>query len=148
MSGVPLQVPPLSFLLFTDASLTCWGAHLLDLPAAGVWPQEEKELHINILEMKVVVLALNTLNSATGESVVLISDNATVAYLKKRGGTVSKMLCDLAQEVILWTELHSGTLTARYIPREKSILGDQLSRPDQVLPMEWSLLPRVFYVIC
>ena len=32
--------------------------------------------------------------------------------------------------------------------RQKSILVDQLSRPDQVLPTEWSLLPRVFNKIC
>ena len=34
---VPLQVPPPSLLLHTDTSLSVWGAHLLDLMAAGVW---------------------------------------------------------------------------------------------------------------
>ena len=47
----------------------------------------------------------------------------------------------------MWSEVYSVALTARYILGEKNILADQLSRPDQVLPMEWSLLPRMFDVI-
>ena len=62
MSRVPPQVPPPS-LLYTDASLTCWDAHLLDLTTAGVWSHGEKEL----LERKVVLLALNAfLDRITG----------------------------------------------------------------------------------
>ena len=56
--GVPLQVPLPSLLLHTDASLSGWGAHLLDLTTAWVWSCKERALHINILEMKAVVLAL------------------------------------------------------------------------------------------
>ena len=83
------------------------------------------------------------------ESVILMSDSATiVAYLKKQRGIVSKALCNLAQEIVLWTEVHSITLSARYIPGKKNVLADQLSCPDQVLPTEWSLLPRVFDAIC
>ena len=49
-----------------------------------------KRLHVNILEMKVVLLVLNSfLNMVVEESVVLMYDNATVvAYLKKQGGSV------------------------------------------------------------
>ena len=45
-----------------------------------------------------VMLALNPfLNSVAGESVVLISNNATVvAYLRKQWCSVSKVLCNLA----------------------------------------------------
>ena len=41
-----------------------------------------------------------------------------------------------------------GLLIARYIPGRKSILLDQLSRPDQILPTEWPLLLGVFKEIC
>ena len=81
MFGVPLHVPPLPLLLHTDASLLGWGTHLLDLTASGgaVWSQEESSLHINVLEMKAVVLALAAfLPQLSGQSVVLMSDNATV----------------------------------------------------------------------
>ena len=39
-------------------------------------------------------------------------------------------------------------LEACYILGKKNILADQLSRPDQILPTEWSLLPRVLDGIC
>ena len=81
--GVPLQVPPLPLLLHTNTSLLSWGAHLLDLMALRVWSQKESSLHINVLEMKAVVLALASfLPQLSGQSVILMSYNATgVAYL-------------------------------------------------------------------
>ena len=69
-------LPPL--LMYTDALLTGWGAYRLDLTVAGVWSCGEKEFHINVFEMMAVILALNAfLDRLTGESVVLMSDNAT-----------------------------------------------------------------------
>ena len=146
MCSVPLQVSPPSLLLYTDASVASWGVCVLDLMAAGV-SSREKVLLINILEMKAVVLAAqNTfLNRITGESVVLMSANTTVvAYLKKQRGTVSKVLCNLAQEVFLWTKARLIALTVSYIPGERNILVDQLSCPDQALPTALFLLPQVF----
>ena len=58
-SGVPLQMPPPS-LLYTNTSMTGWGTYLLTRTAAGIWFQKEKDLHINVSEMKVIQLALNT----------------------------------------------------------------------------------------
>ena len=127
-------MPSPSLLLFTDASLTGWGTHL-DLTAAGVWSREKKGLHINILERKAVVLALNAfLDTLAEELGVLMSNNITVvAHLKKQDGTASKALCDLAQEIILWTEVYSIILSARYIPG-KIMLVDQLSRRTMSFP--------------
>ena len=75
--------------------------------------------------MKLVPLALNAfLPRILGEADVLMSDNATVvAYLKKQWGTVSKVLCSLAQETVTWTELHLVTSFMRYIPGNKNILA-------------------------
>ena len=51
--GVPLKVSSPSALLYTDLLLTGWGAYLLNLLVAGVWSWEERELHINVLDMNV-----------------------------------------------------------------------------------------------
>ena len=98
---VPLQVSLPSLLLYIDTSLTGWGALLLDTTVAGVWSWEERDLHINILEMNPVQLALNTFcNWLAGELFILMSDNAIlVVYLKKQGDVMSKVMCDLAQEM-------------------------------------------------
>ena len=151
MFCVPLQVPPPSLLLHTNESLSGWEAHMLDLTTLGVWSQEESSLHISVLEMKAVVLPLAVfLPHLSGESVILMSDNNTgVAYLLwNRGGTVSRILCCMVTEVVLWTRHHFVSLTARNIPKQKKKFANQLSHSNQVLPMEWSLLPRVFQDIC
>ena len=106
---------------------------------------EERDLHINLLEMKATQLALKTfLDRLAGESVVFMSDSSTiVAYLKKHGGAVSKVMCSLAQEIVVWSELHLLAISARYIPRKKNVLADESSCPDQVLPKDWFFLPWV-----
>ena len=85
--GVPLQGKPPELLLFTDASLEGWGAHVLDLQASGKWSPQESALHINLLEMKAVLMALHAFQDRLiGQSVGLMSDNTTVvAYVNKRG---------------------------------------------------------------
>ena len=39
-----------------------------------------------------------------------------VLYLNKQGGTVSKSLCQWTQMILLWLELQTIRLLARYIP--------------------------------
>ena len=97
--------------------------------------KEELSLHINILEMKEVQIALIAFKDWIIESVVFMSNNATVlAYIKK-------------QEILARAEQFAIFLTAWYI-LGKNIFPYQLIRSDQVLLTEWSLLPRMFDVIC
>ena len=143
--GVPLHLPAPDVRLFTDASKEGWGAHLHDSLLSGVWTEEEQDLHINVLEMKAVVLALSSFQDRlVGQRVALMTDNSTVvAYVNKQGGTVSRTLCEMAEQVHRWAELHSVQLIGRYIPGHRNVIADQLSRQDQVVPTEWSLHPRV-----
>ena len=96
------------------------------------------------MEIKAVLLAFNAfLDMVAGELVILMSNNAAiVAYLKKQRGTVSKALCDRAQEIVLWTEVHSVTQSARYIHGKENVLTDQLSHPDQFLPRSGLSFPE------
>ena len=81
--------------------------------------------------------------------IVFVCFFCVVGYLLwNRGGTVSRILCCMVAEVVLWTRHHLVSLTARNIPKKKKKFADQLSHSNQVLPMEWSLLPRVFQDIC
>ena len=56
--GVSLDTPPPEMLLFSDASTVGWGAHLEELLISGVWNEDDKHLHINVLELKAAFLAL------------------------------------------------------------------------------------------
>ena len=56
--GVRFGTPAPDLHLYSDASSSGWGAHLLDQNVSGVWSDQEKLLHINLLEMKALFLAL------------------------------------------------------------------------------------------
>ena len=60
-----------------------------------------------------------------------------------RGGTVSDSLCELTGQLLRWMEAHNVLLEARYLPGQSNVLADLLSRHNQVLAAEWSLLPQV-----
>ena len=143
-SGVPLPVPP-SSLLLRNTFMTGWVALLQDLTSVEIWTEEELNLHVNILEMKAVQLALNVFRDwIMGESVVLMSNSATMmAYIKKLG-TVSRVMCNLAQEILTWAE----QFATWYILAKKNIIANQFSHLDQVLPTNWSLLPWLFNAVC
>ena len=143
--GVRFGTPAPDLHLYSDASSSGWGAHLLDLNVSGVWSAQEKLLHINLLEMKALFLALQAFQEVVaGHHVTAMCDNSTVvAYVNKQGGTVSRPLCLLTSRLLRWTESFDVHLEARYLPDESNVLADVLSRRGQVVGTEWSLHPQV-----
>ena len=95
--------------------------------------------------MKALFLALQTFQDVvTNQRVTAMRDNSTVvAYVCKQGGTVSDSLCELTGHRLRWTETHNVLLEAKYFPGQSNVLADLLSRRNQVLAAEWSLLPHV-----
>ena len=143
--GVRFGTPAPDLHLYSDASSSGWGAHLLDQNVSGVWSAQEKLLHINLLEMKALFLALQAFQEdVAGHHVTSMCDNSTVvAYINKQGGTVSRPLCLLTSRLLRWTESFDVHLEARYLPGESNVLADVLSRRGQVVGTEWSLHPQV-----
>ena len=143
--GVRFGTPAPDLHLYSDASSSGWGAHLLDQNVSGVWSAQEKLLHINLLEMKALFLALQAFQEdVAGHHVTAMCDNSTVvAYVNKQGGTVSRSLCLLTSRLLRWTESFDVHLEARYLPGESNVLADVLSRRGQVVGTEWSLHPQV-----
>ena len=86
LKGCPLHAEEHNLLLFTDASLKGWGAHLENLTVSGMWSDTEANLHINILELKAVFLPIRSFQTRVMNKRVLVaSDNATVvSYLNKQ----------------------------------------------------------------
>ena len=131
--------------LYSDASFSGWGAHLLNQHVSGVWSDQEKLLHISLLEMKALFLGLQAFQEdVIGHHVTAMCDNSTVvAHVNKQGGTVSRALCLLASRLLRWTESLDIHLDARYLPGQANVLADLLSRRGQVVGTEWSLHPQV-----
>ena len=92
MEGVVVrsQVPSIS--VFTDSSKTGWGGHRIDgverVSVWGVWTVQERELHINVLEMLAVFKVLIAWETELkGKDVFVVSDNVTVvSYIQKQEG--------------------------------------------------------------
>ena len=93
--GCPLHAEEHNLLLFTDASVKGWGAHLGDMTVSGLWSDTEANLHINVLELKAVVLAIRSFQThLMNKRVLVASDIATVvSYLNKQGGTHFLEMC-------------------------------------------------------
>jgi len=59
--------------------MTGWGAYLSGKPVSGLWNQEDRFLHINVLEMKAVLLAVSAfLPQLRDQEICLATDNSTV----------------------------------------------------------------------
>ena len=145
LTGVRFGTPAPDLHLYSDASCSGWGAHLLDQCVSRVWSDQEKLLRINLLEMKALFLGLQAFREdVIGHHVTAMCDNSTVvAYVNKQGGTVSRTLCLLTSRLLTWTESFDVHLDARYLPRQDNVLVDVLSCCGQVVGTEWSLHPQV-----
>ena len=78
MTGFPLESPVPSLTLFTDASLLGCGAYLEGQTVSGMWSSTVQKDHINLLEMRAVLLALSHFNLCLESlSIVLATDNTT-----------------------------------------------------------------------
>ena len=124
------------------------GAVLHPQRVLGVWSKEEALDHINTLELKAVLLALQNLESlVVGHSLLIRSDNMTVvSFINHQGGTHSLSLCRLALDLWEWCLRRRIFLHAAHIPGEENIVADFLSR-GKYLPTEWVLNRAVFRTI-
>ncbi|XP_069122369.1 uncharacterized protein [Argopecten irradians] len=70
LQGVPLSKPAPTMTLFTDASMTGWGAYLDGHCRSGEWSGDQLSEHINVLEMRAVLLALQAFRKILHSKVV------------------------------------------------------------------------------
>ena len=135
----------LSEYFFTDASNQGWGSHMGDSKISGTWTLTDRKLHINCLEFKAIIFALqHWAPLLQGRQVMIATDNSTVvSYINKQGGTCSPTLLCLTVDLLLWLESQNIVVWARHIPGFLNVIADHLSRPDQPIPTEWSLHPEI-----
>ena len=79
-----------------------------------------------------------------GKTIALFCDNVTtVAYLRRSGGTRSKVLFLKAREILLWVESMQITILPQFIQGSLNSRADLLSRPNLVIGSEWTLHQQV-----
>ena len=138
-SGIPIRT------FQADASTQGWGVQMGDSRISGTWTRTDRKLHINCLELKAVVSALQHWAPVLQDHQVMIAtDNSTVdSYINKQGGTHSPTLLRLTVELLLWLEAQNIIVRARNIPGCLNVIADHLSRLNQPIPTEWSLHPEI-----
>ena len=89
-SGIPIRTFQADLTIFTDASNQGWDAHMGDSKISGTWTLADRKLHINCLEFKAVVFALQHWAALfhapllQGRQVLIATDNSTmVSYINK-----------------------------------------------------------------
>ena len=143
LHGIPMKIDPASHTIFTDATLSGWGAHVEPegLLFHGLWTEDQSRLHINVLEMKAILLSLTRAIHKVKNSTVLVStDNTTVvAYIRHQGGTHSTVLTEEVWNILNLCLTHNIQLLVKHIPGRFNTLADRMSRIDKPISTEWSL---------
>ena len=149
LRGIPLNPPLPEVTLTTDAYTKGWGAFLGSVSTQGTWSLVETQLHINVLELKAIMLGLRAFqDKVIGKVVLCQCDNTTAcAYINKMGGTRSRVLTLLLTDMLIWCRTNSITLRAVHLPGEDNVLADLLSRTEAD-HKEWPLHNRVTDRLC
>ena len=147
-NGRPLTTPVADVVITLDASTVGWGATCQDKHAGGPWSKEERNAHINFLELKAAFLALKTFVSNKSHiHVLLLIDNITaISFINHKGGTHSKVLSDLAVQIWTWCIQKNITLCAEHIPGVDNVGADRESRKRMGLA-EWMPNRQLFVEI-
>ena len=85
-----LKYPPISKVIYTDASNVGWGALCEGMSTGGPWLLEEKQWHINALELKAILLGLKYFIKEEKIHIEVFSDSATaIENINKIGNSYS-----------------------------------------------------------
>lgn len=129
--------------IWTDASREGWGAlNEQGDTATGLWSSQEKEKHINTLELLAVQKAIVKFHLAERHVRVHTDSDVTKFIINKktaRSPALIKQLTELLQ-VARVLQVH---ITAARIPTELNVVADGLSR-IKPLTTEWRLPKEVF----
>ena len=133
--------------LYADASLTGWGASMGTVQTGGHSAQEELD-HINVLELKAILMGLSSLCKDHRDiHVRLRSDNIATVVGLGRVGSIKPRLHAVIEEIFTWAESRGITLSAEHVKGLHNAEADFESRVRN-LDAEWMLHPEIFKLVC
>jgi hypothetical protein len=123
--------------ILSDASTSGWGAVCGTETTSGSWSIDEKDYHINFLELKAAFLGLQCFaKDLINCEVLLRVDNTTaVAYINKYGGIQFPHLNDIARQIWQWCEYRGLWIYASYVNTKDNIADAESRRKNT----EWEL---------
>jgi ribonuclease HI len=131
----------------TDASSLAWGVVFNGKEFGGIWKTDEKNFHINTLEMKAIYYAIKALiTKIKNSNVKILTDSTTaVAYINNMGGVRSYECNKIAQEIWSLCIEHNIWICATHIPG----IENKADAPSRTINnrTEWSLNEKVFSMV-
>ncbi|XP_043470998.1 uncharacterized protein LOC122504134 [Leptopilina heterotoma] len=145
----PIRSQTYALEIFSDASLSGWGACCGKEKAYGFWNLSERKNPINILELKAAFFGLKCFGrNRTNCDILLRIDNTTaISYINRMGGIQFQSLSKVAKTIWQWCEHRNITIFASYIPSSKNKTADHESRRLEP-ETEFSLSQEAFSDIC
>ena len=140
--------PKPEFIIQTDSSKLGWGCVIDEEIFNGRWTEQERNQHINILEMKAILFGLKAcLHKVKNKHLKILSDSTTaVTYINNMGGLNSLECNDLAIEIWNLAVANNIWLSSEFIPGSEN-QADEPSRKFHD-DLEWMLCPSIFRKIC
>ena len=135
----PITYPKISIIIYTDASLEGWGASMGNASTDGAWLPDEKLIHINVLELKAILLTLKSFVKTNHKHIKIMSDNTAAIHFINKMGTSHSMECH--HEVLKiweWAIIYKNHLSAAHIPGKLNTVADKESRSNHI-DTEWML---------
>ncbi|XP_063912268.1 uncharacterized protein LOC135129117 [Zophobas morio] len=114
------------FVIYTDASLTGWGACCDEEKTHGWWTATESQHHINYLELLAIAYALKSFAKYKKSCSILIrTDNTTaLSYINRMGSIQYPALSNLARDIWEFCEERNLWFFASYINSGKNTVAD------------------------
>jgi len=134
--------------IFSDASLTGWGASCGSFRLHGWWSDVDRSLHINALELKAAFFALKCFaaNFQNREILLRIDNTTALSYINRFGSIQHPLLSSIARDIWQWCEERDIFLFASYIASAENTIADFESRRLDA-DTEWSLSSRTFSLV-
>ncbi|XP_076236334.1 uncharacterized protein LOC143180473 [Calliopsis andreniformis] len=113
-----------------DASLSGWGAYCNNKTAHGFWQKEERNQHINYLELLAAFFSLKCFATDLKDCNILLKiDNTTaISYINRMGGIQFKVLSKLSKEIWKCCESRNIWIFASYVRSRENVIADIESR--------------------
>lgn len=127
-------------VIYTDASSIGWGCTSKNISTGGEWNSEERELNINVLELKAVLLALKIIAKELSHCHVRVMvDNTTAVSCINKMGTSHSLACNtVTKDIWIFCINKFIWLSAAHIPGKENVIADRESRNIN-LDTEWKL---------
>ena len=149
-------VNPFSFIrkesydleIYSDASLTGWGAVCNRKKSNGHWTEKEKFNSINYLELQAAYFGLKNFDNFENSQILLHIDNSTaISYINRMGGVQFSNLNEMTKKIWDWCERRNIWVFATYIASKDNFEADIESRKEKT-NIEIALSDSAFKIIC